>query len=64
MEQTGVVVNLIGEDGNIFFIMHKTIKALNRAGYNEVANKYRMMILECESYDEALFLTSEVVEIV
>ena len=64
MEQTGVVVNLIGENGNVFYIMGKVITELKRAGLSEVADEYRRTILQCESYDEALRVTLEVVEAV
>lgn len=62
--KTEVEVNLVGEDGNIFNLVGLTSKALKRSGYKEYAEELNSRLKEQESYDDALNLISEYVEIV
>lgn len=55
---------LIGQDGNVFFIIGRVIKTLRRAGMNDKADEFDEKYKECESYDEVLQLAMEYVEIV
>ena len=64
MKQTGIEVELIGQDGNIFFIMGAVSKALKRGGYRDLAVEYVTEVTSSGSYAEALAITSEYVEIV
>lgn len=54
---------LIGEDGNIFNLMGKASKTLKRNGSNQQAKEMTDKIMNCGSYDEALKIISEYVEI-
>ncbi len=56
------LIKLVGEDGNIFSIMGRTRKALNRAGLREAATEYTERVTRCGSYDEALMITLEYVD--
>lgn len=64
-EQTEkVVVKLIGVvDGNVFSIMGAVSRALKKAGQYEQAKAYQEAVLSCDSYDKALRLTMEYVEV-
>jgi hypothetical protein len=54
---------LIGEDGNVFNLIGKASKALKRAGYPEQAGEMSNRIFACGSYDEALCILGEYVNI-
>lgn len=54
---------LIGTDGNIFAIMGKVGKVLKAAGMREEAKEYMDKVMACESYDKALEITREYVEV-
>ena len=55
---------LIGEDGNVFFIIGRVVKTLRRAGLNEQADEFNKKYPDCESYDEVLQLAMDYVDIV
>ena len=55
---------LIGTDGNIFAIMGKVRNVLKAAGMREEAREYTDKVTSCGSYDEALQITMEYVEVV
>jgi hypothetical protein len=57
------VVKLIGEDGNIFSIMGKCTKALKRVGQNEQAKELTEKIFSSSSYDEALQICMQYIEV-
>jgi hypothetical protein len=57
------VVNLIAEDGNIFSIMGRCTKALKNIGQHEEAKELTEKIFSCSSYDEALEIVMEYVEV-
>lgn len=54
---------LIGENGNIFFILGKVNKALKASGKNEEAIECSNRVMNSKSYDEALQIIMEYVEI-
>lgn len=56
-----VVVPLLGEDGNAFFIMGRVSAALKRAGEREAATEYVNAAMSAPSYDDFLALTLEYV---
>ena len=64
MEQTGVEVELVGQDGNVFTVVGRVSRALKRAGLPDVAKEYREQATACKSYDAVLRLTMSVVEVV
>lgn len=58
-----ISVKLIGEDGNIFFIMGKVSRELKRNGQSAEAEEMCNRIYECGSYDEALCIVMEYVDV-
>lgn len=62
-DQAKPVVQLIGNDGNIFSIMGRVRKALRDAGLKASAEVYTKRVMGCGSYDEALQITMEYVEV-
>lgn len=52
--KTKVIVKLVGTDGNVFSIIGKVSKALERGGYPELAKEYREKCFAAKSYDEVL----------
>ncbi len=52
--KTKVVVKLVGTDGNVFSIIGKVSRALERGGYPELAKEYREKCFNAKSYDEVL----------
>lgn len=57
------VCKLIGEDGNVFNLIGKASNVLKRNGLNDQAKEMTDRIMNCGSYDEALNIISEYVEI-
>ena len=55
--------NLIGEDGNIFNLMARAIKTLRENNLSEEAKEMRERITSSGSYDEALCIIGEYVNI-
>lgn len=55
---------LIGEDGNIFNLMGIASRTLKKAGMKDKADEMVKRIMESGSYNEALAVISEYVEIV
>ena len=55
-------MQLIGEDGNIFAILGRASKLLNRAGMKAQSDEMFQRVTACESYHEALNIISEYVE--
>lgn len=55
---------LIGEDGNVFNIIGRVKKALERAGMKEEAKEFVEKAFKCGSYHEVLALTIEYVDVV
>lgn len=54
---------LIGTDGNIFALAGKVGKALKRAGQQADAKEFYDRLPQCHSYDAALALMMEYVEV-
>lgn len=54
---------LIGTDGNVFFLAGKVTHTLKAAGLKQEAAKVIEKLPKCKSYDEALALFAEYVEI-
>ena len=56
-------VQLTGTDGNVFALAGKVSSALKRAGLEVEAKEFTGRLWECQSYDEALVLMGEYVEV-
>lgn len=54
---------LTGENGNVFSIIGRVSKALNRAGQPEKAKEFTEKAFKSGSYDEVLRLCSDYVEV-
>lgn len=54
---------LCGEDGNIFVLFGLVSKTLKKNGMKEEATEMTTRVMESGSYDEALMIISEYVEI-
>lgn len=54
---------LIGTDGNVFALAGRVGRALKQAGLNDKAKEFYSKVMQCGSYDEALRLMDEYVEI-
>ena len=54
---------LVGEDGNIFRIMGIASETLQENGMQEQAEEMRSRILQCQSYDSALSIIGDYVNI-
>ena len=58
------ICELIGTDGNVFALAGQVGKALKRDGQPEKATEFYEKLKATKSYDEALTLMGEYVEIV
>ena len=58
-----ISVKLIGEDGNIFYIMGKVSRELKRNGQSAEATEMCNRIYKSGSYDKALQIVMEYVDI-
>lgn len=56
-------VKLTGTDGNVFALIGECRKALKAAGQADRANELSQKVFDCKSYDEALALMGEYVEV-
>lgn len=54
---------LVGEDGNIFNLMGIASRTLKEAGFKEKADEMIQRITKSKSYDEALGIIMEYVEV-
>ena len=59
-----IKVKLIGENGNIFNLVGITVKALNKNGQREEAKEMSDKVFNSKSYEEALMIISNYVEII
>jgi len=57
--KTNVEVQLVGLDGNVFSIIGRVSKALERGGFRDLAKEFRERALASGSYDEVLQLVLE-----
>lgn len=62
--KTDLVVQLTGEDGNVFNLCGIVVKALKRNGHREYADELAGRLWEQASYDDALKLFMEYVEVI
>jgi len=59
-----VTVRLTGEDGNVFSVAGRVITALRRAGVpREERDKFTAELMASHSYDEALLVVMQWVEV-
>jgi len=58
-----IKVKLTGTDGNVFSLAGKVGKALKQDGQNDKAEEFYKLLLECQSYDEALQLMMKYVDV-
>ena len=58
-----ISVRLIGEDGNIFYIIGKVSRELKRNGQNAEATEMCNRIYKSDSYDKVLQIVMEYVDI-
>lgn len=54
---------LIGDDGNIFYMISKASRTLKEHGMSEQAQEMRQRIEQCQSYDSALSIIGDYVNI-
>lgn len=59
-----IKVKLIGEDGNIFNLIGIASRALKKNNQESEANEMRDKVYQSKSYDEALMIISDYVDIV
>lgn len=57
------IVELVGQDGNVFNIIGRVTKALKRAYLPQKAKEFQEKALSCGSYDEVLVLLNRYVEV-
>ena len=62
MPKTNIVVNLIGQDGNAYFILGRVIKALKKAGRTDLVEEYKKEATKGD-YNHLLATTMEYVEV-
>ena len=58
-----VKVKLIGEDGNVFNVIGRTARALEKGGEAKKAIEFRERAFKCHSYGEVLALATEYCEV-
>ena len=58
-----IVVKLVGENGNVFNIIGKVSKALERGGQPDLAKEFKEKCFAAKSYDEVLQLVCQYVEV-
>ena len=63
LEQVKPDCPLIGTDGNIFHLMGKASETLRKNGMQEQAEEMRNRIFQCQSYDSALSIIGDYVNI-
>ena len=54
---------LVGTDGNVFALSGRVTRALKDAGQPEQATEFSSKLVQCGSYDEALTLMMQYVEV-
>jgi len=58
-----IKVKLTGTDGNVFALSGKVSQALKKAGQADRAKEFTSKLFNCGSYEEALALMQEYVEV-
>ena len=59
-----VRVKLVGVNGNVFALAGKVANALRKAGRHDEIREFHIRLPLCRSYDEALALVTDYVEVV
>ena len=54
---------LVGTDGNVFALAGRVSLALKKAGQPDKAHEFQSKLFQCGSYDEALTLMQDYVEV-
>lgn len=54
---------LIGTDGNVFALASKVNSVLKKEGLHEQAEEFKQKLAKCKSYNEALGLMGDYVDI-
>ena len=54
---------LVGTDGNVFALAGQVTKALKKNSQFDLAKEFSEKLFQCESYDKALQLMMEYVEV-
>ena len=62
MTKTNIKVRLLGNDGNAFYILGTVRRALEKAGYRDIAKQY-MKEATTGDYNNLLAVTQEYVEV-
>ena len=62
MTKTNIKVKLLGKDGNAFYILGTVKRALEKAGYRDLAKQY-MKEATTGDYNHLLAVTQEYVEV-
>ena len=63
MTGTKPTVKLIGEDGNVFYLIGLTKKALVNAGMRDEANQFVHLAYGAKSYGDVLSIISDYCEV-
>lgn len=64
LEYKKPVVKLVGEDGNVFNVIGKVSKALNKAGLKDKAESFTNKAFNASSYNEVIKLCQKYVKVV
>lgn len=59
-----VEVELLGHDGNAFYIMGKVVKTLKKHGYSHLAHRFSKEANAAKDYDHLLQIAQKYVEVV
>lgn len=54
---------LVGTDGNVFALAGRVSAALKKAGQEDKVKEFMECLIKCKSYEEALALMTEYVEV-
>ena len=57
------ICKLVGKDGNVFNLIAIVSKTLEKAGLKQQATEVTSKVMDAESYDEALRIMMEYVEV-
>ena len=63
-KQTGIQVQLSGEDGNIFSIIGRASRAMKQGGFTKEAGIMAKEVMNTHSYEEALGVVADYVDVV
>jgi len=61
--QTGITVQLTGQNGNIFSIMGRVQRAMNLGGFRDEAKELVAKVTSSRSYPDALDIIADYVEV-